>query len=99
MRRYYIINKVINISELASCIRKHWFVENKLHYVKNHTTREDFTVKRVNPYIFSICIDAALNIMRHEGITNISEKTYSNYMDFDGMMFNGQLDPLKREHE
>jgi hypothetical protein len=85
-RRYYIINRVINIYELASCIRDHWFVENKLHYVKDHTIREDFTVKRVNPYIFSICIDAALNIMRHEGVTNISEETHLNCMDFDGMM-------------
>jgi hypothetical protein len=53
--------------------------------VKDHTLREDFTVKRVNPYIFSMCIDAALNIMRRKGVTNISKETFINCMDFEGM--------------
>jgi predicted transposase YbfD/YdcC len=85
-RRYYVINSVLNLCEVASCIREHWFVENKLHYVKDHTMREDFTVKRKNPYNFSMCIDAALNIMRHEGATNISGEIFINCMDFEAMV-------------
>jgi predicted transposase YbfD/YdcC len=85
-RRYYVTNRAINLCELASCIREHWFVENKLHYVKDQTIREDCSVKRVNPYIFSMCIDAVLNIMRLEGVTNISEETFINCMDLDGMV-------------
>jgi predicted transposase YbfD/YdcC len=85
-QRYYVINRALNLLELASCIREHWFVENRLHYVKDHTMREDFTVKRVNPYIFSMCIDASLNIMRHKGTTNISQETFINCMDFEGML-------------
>jgi hypothetical protein len=85
-RKYYVVNRVLNLCELARCIREHWFVENKLHYVKDDTLREDFTVKRVNPHIFSMCIDMALNLMRLEGAGNIAAEIHNNCMDFDGVI-------------
>lgn len=54
--------------------------------MNDHIIREYFTVKRVNPYILSICIDAVLNMIRHEGVANILEETYFNCIDFDKMM-------------
>ncbi|GHU11047.1 hypothetical protein FACS189449_01700 [Alphaproteobacteria bacterium] len=61
---YYVSNGELEPEKYVKCIREHWFIENKLYHVKDATFREDFTVKRVNPCIFFICIDFALLNMR-----------------------------------
>ncbi|MDR3285203.1 MAG: transposase [Holosporales bacterium] len=77
---YYVCNKELSIEEFAKYIRQHWGIENKLHYVKDVTMREDFTTKRRNPFIFSFCMAAVLNIMRVKNETNISEALHINGM-------------------
>ncbi|GHT95404.1 hypothetical protein FACS1894122_12860 [Alphaproteobacteria bacterium] len=79
---YYVSNGKLEPEKYAKCIREHWFIENKLHHLKDATCREDFTVKRVNPCIFSICIDFALNIMRINKEENIRKALYCNSMNF-----------------
>ncbi|GHU12096.1 hypothetical protein FACS189449_05020 [Alphaproteobacteria bacterium] len=79
---YYVSNGELEPEKYVKCIREHWFIENKLHHVKDATFREDFTVKRVNPCIFSICIDFALNIMRINKEKNIRKALYCNSMNF-----------------
>ncbi|GHU14561.1 hypothetical protein FACS189449_11410 [Alphaproteobacteria bacterium] len=78
----YVFNGKLGPEKYAKCIREHWFIENKLHHLKDATCREDFTVKRVNPCIFSICIDFALNIMRINKEENIRKALYCNSMNF-----------------
>jgi hypothetical protein len=80
---YYVSNGGIDESKYPECIRKHWFIENKNHYVRDATLREDFTVKRRNPVIFATCLSAGLNIMRSNGDTNISGATYTNSLKFE----------------
>jgi predicted transposase YbfD/YdcC len=75
---YYVSNGGLDDKQYHECIRKHWFIENKNHYVRDATMREDFTVKRRNPVIFATCLSAGLNIMRNIGETNISKATYIN---------------------
>ena len=40
-KRYYISSLLLNINEFSNAIRKHWNVENKLHWQMNFTFRSD----------------------------------------------------------
>jgi hypothetical protein len=83
---YYVSNGGIDDDKYPECIRKHWFIENKNHYVRDATLREDFTVKRRNPVIFATCLSTGLNIMRSCGETNISGATYINSLKFENTL-------------
>lgn len=50
--------------KLLELNRKHWHVENKLHYVKDVSYNEDRRYHRKNPAIFSAFRNLALNIFR-----------------------------------
>jgi predicted transposase YbfD/YdcC len=63
---FYVLNRTLPIEDIQA-IRNHWHIENKLHYVKDVAFREDKSIKRVNPAIFSTCIDFALNRLRSYG--------------------------------
>jgi predicted transposase YbfD/YdcC len=83
---YYVSNGGIDDELFPECIRKHWFIENKNHYVRDATLREDFTIKRRNPVIFATCLSAGLNIMRSKGDHNISKATYVNSLNIENTL-------------
>jgi predicted transposase YbfD/YdcC len=85
---YYVTNGQLEVEELAGCIRDHWFIENKLHHVKDRTFREDYTTKRVNPWIFSTIIDFGLNIMKRKNVDNVRSSLYENVLDFEAFFKN-----------
>jgi predicted transposase YbfD/YdcC len=70
----------------AESIRDHWFIGNKLHNVKDSAFREKFAVRRVNPCIFAIIIDFALNFLRSEKVPNIRTAIKINILDFEAFM-------------
>ena len=80
---HYVTNGTLPLKVLAKVIREHWFIENKLHYVKDEVFREDFTRKRINPYPFAICIDIVLNVLKVKGVTNIRPTFIKNSLNFD----------------
>jgi hypothetical protein len=90
---YYVSNGGIDDEQYPECIRKHWFIENKNHHVRDATLREDFTVKRRNPVIFATCLSMGLNIMRNYGETNINEATYLNSLSFGNTLRKYSLSP------
>ena len=47
-KRYYISSLLLNINEFSNAIRKHWNVENKLHWQMDFTFKSDdnTTVKK-----------------------------------------------------
>lgn len=92
-KSYYVSNGGIADDKYPGCIRKHWFIENKNHHVRDATLREDFTVKRRNPIIFATCLSAGLNIMRSHGETNISGATYINSLNFEDTLRRYALAP------
>ena len=61
---------------LSVPIRRHWHIENKLHYVKDKAMQEDICVRRKNPSIYSSLIDCSINIMRVNGVSNIKKQIY-----------------------
>ena len=62
---YYVCNRQMSARKSGRHIRQHWFIENKLHHVKDATFREDFNRKEERPENFSVCIDIALNIIKN----------------------------------
>ena len=69
----------------ARVIRGHWGVENRNHYVRDVTMREDASRIRRNPGIFARLRSFTLNILRKNNITNVSEALYDNALCLDNL--------------
>jgi predicted transposase YbfD/YdcC len=78
---YYVSNRIMKAKEVGEYIRDHWYIENKLHYIKDRDYMEDKTSKRVNPHIFSYCIDISINALKSKGTSNTREARYNNRGD------------------
>lgn len=60
--------------ELLKLWREHWHIENKLHYVRDVTYKEDKSQVRKGkiPEVMAALRNAAITLMRVEGATNIA---------------------------
>jgi hypothetical protein len=57
----------------AKAIRDHWHIENCSHYVRDGSFAEDASRIRCNPGIFARLRSFAANILRFNGIHNVSD--------------------------
>ena len=80
---YYLATKMLTAAHAATLIRDHWGIENRLHYVRDVTLREDASRIRRNPGLFAVLRSFALNLLRFNGIQNISQALYDNALDFN----------------
>jgi len=71
---------------LASAIRAHWGIENRAHYVRDVTLGEDASRIRARPGVMARIRSLALNILRANGVQNISQALYANAVSFDQML-------------
>lgn len=83
---YYVANRSLSAELSSQAIRRHWYIENKLHYVKDVAFQEDVQTKRVNPFIFSTCIDLALNRLRKSECKNIKNKIYEFSLNIKNLL-------------
>ena len=60
----YLSNRHITAADAARVIRGHWGIENRLHYVRDVTLREDASRIRKNPAVFATIRSFAYNILR-----------------------------------
>jgi predicted transposase YbfD/YdcC len=67
-------------------IRGHWFIENKNHYVRDVTMREDASRIRKNPDRFVVMRSFALNIFRTNNESNISVASYENTLSIERIL-------------
>ena len=67
-------------------IRSHWWIENRNHYVKDVTMREDLSRIRVNPQNFAKLRSFWLNIMRKNKVTDVENEMYINVLDIRKML-------------
>jgi len=60
--------------ELLKLWREHWHIENKLHYVRDVTFKEDKSTVRAGkiPQVMAAMRNAAISLMRVTGVTNIA---------------------------
>ena len=89
---FYISTTILPAQEFCKVIRNHWGVENRNHYVRDVTLGEDKSRIRCNPSIFARLRSFALNIFRHNQVTNVSQTLFENGMklqrvlDYDGVL-------------
>ena len=77
---YYICSHPFNDAQKVACgIRKHWGIENKIHFVKDTHFNEDNNGIRHNhaAAILSIFQDIAINIYRCKGFNSLKTATTS----------------------
>lgn len=75
---YVSTTDVLSAEEFGRVIRSHWGIENSNHYVRDVSLREDFSRVRKNPENVATLRSFALNILRMNGETNISQTLYRN---------------------
>jgi predicted transposase YbfD/YdcC len=74
---FYLSNRPIAANHAAVAIRKHWGIENKLHYTRDVTLREDASRIRKNPGIFARMRSFAYNILRFNQSDTIAQDRYA----------------------
>ena len=74
-------------AEVLGCaIRAHWSIENRAHYVRDVTLGEDASRIRTRPGVMARIRSVALNILRANGVQNISLALYANAVSFDQLL-------------
>ena len=73
----YLSNRPIDANHATVAIRQHWGIENKLHYTRDVTLREDASRIRKNPGIFARMRSFAYNILRFNQSDTIAQDRYA----------------------
>ena len=68
---WHICTRMLNAEQANACVRKHWAVENSLHYVRDVTMGEDASRIRKQPGTFARLRSWALNLLHFKGFQNI----------------------------
>lgn len=74
---FYLSNRPVLARQAAAAIRNHWGIENKLHYTRDVTLREDASRIRRNPGIFARLRSFAYNILRSNQSDTIAQDRYA----------------------
>jgi hypothetical protein len=74
---FYLSNQPILAGIAAVAVREHWGIENKLHYTRDVTLREDASRIRRNPGIFARIRSFAYNILRFNQSDTIAQDRYA----------------------
>ncbi len=76
---------------LGCAIRAHWGIENRAHYVRDVTLGEDASHIRTRPGMMARIRSVALNVLRANGVQNISLALYANAVSFDQLLALGTM--------
>lgn len=83
---YYASTEVFSAKKFLGFIRNHWKIENKNHYVKDVTMKEDKSRIRKSSTVIAILRSFALNILRLNNYENISAAMFSVCLDFNKLL-------------
>jgi len=73
---YFVCAYILPAAICARAIRDHWAIENRLHYVRDGSFREDDSRIRSNPSVFARLRSFAANILRANNVDNVSDGRY-----------------------
>jgi hypothetical protein len=90
---FYLSNRPVLAAQAADAIRKHWAIENKLHYTRDVTLREDASRIRRNPGIFARLRSFAYNVLRFNQSDTIAQDRYAAALG--GLEFLGAMNYYK----
>ena len=86
---YYVSQVRLDAEDFGRAVRAHWGIENRDHHVRDRTLREGDSRIRRRPGIFARLRSFALNILRANGVTNVSEAVYVNALSLDRLLAYG----------
>ena len=86
---YHVSQVRLDAEGFGRAVRAHWGIENRGHHVRDRTLREDDSRIRRRPGIFARLRSFALNILRADGVTNVSEAVYTNALSLDQLLAYG----------
>jgi predicted transposase YbfD/YdcC len=86
---YYVSQVPLDAEGFGRAVRAHWGIENRAHHVRDRVLREDDSRIRRKPGIFARLRSFALNILRANGVTNVSEAVYVNALSLDRLLAYG----------
>jgi hypothetical protein len=71
---------------LGRLVRGHWGIENRAHHVRDRILREDDSRIRTKPGVFARLRSFALNLLRADGVRNVSEAVHANALCLDRLL-------------
>ncbi len=74
---FYLSSRPVAANVAADAIRKHWGIENKSHYTRDVTFREDASRIRTNPGIVARLRSIAYNILRYNQYDTIPQDRFA----------------------
>jgi hypothetical protein len=83
---YYVSQVQLDAASFGRAVRAHWGIENRDHHVRDRVLREDDSRIRRKPGIFARLRSFALNILRANGVSNVSEAVYVNALSLDQLL-------------
>jgi hypothetical protein len=86
---YYVSQLRLDAAGFGRAVRAHWGIENRNHHVRDRVLREDDSRIRRRPGVFARLRSFALNILRANGVTNVSEAVYVNALSLDRLLAYG----------
>ncbi len=86
---YYVSQVRLDAATFGGAVRAHWGIENRDHHVRDRVLREDDSRIRRRPGVFARLRSIALNVLRANGVTNVSEAVYVNALSLDRLLAYG----------
>jgi hypothetical protein len=86
---YYVSQARLDAASFGRAVRAHWGIENRNHHVRDRVLREDDSRIRRKPGVFARLRSFALNILRADGVGNVSEAVYANALSLDRLLAYG----------
>ena len=83
---YDLCDQPLSAAQFNQAIGAHWAIENRLHPVRDTRLDEDASRIRCNPGIFAKLRSFALNLLRFNGVENISLGLYDNALSLDRVL-------------
>lgn len=80
---WWISTIALSAAQCQHAIRRHWSIENQLHYVRDVAMAEDACRVRTQPGILARLRSIALNCLRKHKVTSIARAIYTNALDFN----------------
>src|SRR3954453_6420245 len=86
---YYVGQVRLDAATFGGAVRAHWGIEIRDHHVRDCVLREDDSRIRREPGVFARLRSFALNILRANRVSNVSEAVYANALSLDRLLTYG----------
>jgi predicted transposase YbfD/YdcC len=86
---YYVSQLRLDAEGFGRAVRAHWGIENRDHHVRDRVLREHDSRIRRRPGVLARLRSFALNVLRANGVADVSEAVYVNALSLDRLLAYG----------